>query len=173
MVYLPTDGHKWLTNRQCTAGSRTLDWSQVQRPEPLQYEATYLISNLQIFVCERFGSATKVAHFIGAVKPWTLGYNRATKSVERDGEQPSHVVDFVHTWWQIFMEDIDSSLIWQVTSVSDYSFLALLLHCIHCRMHLLQTVDVQKRLLEKPSHSTRLRFDKIVNHCAWYKLLFL
>jgi len=57
-----------------------------------------------------------VAHFIGAVKPWTLGYNRATKSVETDGEDPSHVVDFVHTWWQIFMDDIHYRLIADLAS---------------------------------------------------------
>jgi len=47
-----------------------------------------------------------VAHFIGAVKPWTLSYNRATRSVETKAEEHPHVVDFVHTWWQIFMEDV-------------------------------------------------------------------
>jgi len=67
-------------------------------------------------VCQRFGKATKVAHFIGAVKPWNLSYNRATHSVETPDEGLPHVVDFVHVWWQIFMEDIHYRLIANLAS---------------------------------------------------------
>jgi len=57
-----------------------------------------------------------VAHFIGAVKPWSLSYNRATKSVETAEEEPPHVVDFVNVWWQIFIEDIHYRLIANLAS---------------------------------------------------------
>jgi len=64
----------------------------------------------------RFGKATKVAHFIGAVKPWNLSYNRATKSVETDADELPHVVDFVHVWWQLFIEDVHYRLIADLAS---------------------------------------------------------
>jgi len=64
----------------------------------------------------RFGSATKVAHFIGAVKPWNLAYNRATRSVETGDGDPPHVVDFVNVWWHIFMDDIHYRLIANLAS---------------------------------------------------------
>ena len=69
-----------------------------------------------VCVRERFGKDTKVAHFIGAVKPWHLSYNRATKSVETaEGDQPD-VVDFVHVWWKVFMEDVHYRLIADLAS---------------------------------------------------------
>ena len=69
-------------------------------------------------VYERFGKATKVAHFIGAVKPWNLNYNRATRRVETEAGDLEPVVDFVHVWWQIFMDDVHYRLISDLVSES-------------------------------------------------------
>jgi len=69
-------------------------------------------------VYKRFGKATKVAHFIGAVKPWNLNYNRATRRVETEAGDLEPVVDFVHVWWQIFMDDVHYRLISDLVSES-------------------------------------------------------
>ena len=67
-------------------------------------------------VYQRFGKATKVAHFLGPVKPWNLKYNRATGRVETEAGELEPVVDFVHVWWQIFMEDIHYRLVADLVS---------------------------------------------------------
>jgi len=57
----------------------------------------------------QYGQATKVAHFIGAVKPWHMGYNKATNCVESGDTR--HIADFVYIWWRIFMEDVHHKLL--------------------------------------------------------------
>ena len=59
----------------------------------------------------RFGHDTKVAHFIGAVKPWQLSFNRANGQLETGGNVMQNIEDLAYIWWRIFMEDVHHKLI--------------------------------------------------------------
>jgi lipopolysaccharide biosynthesis glycosyltransferase len=59
----------------------------------------------------RFGRDTKVAHFIGASKPWHLNFNRATGQLETSSNMMQNIADFAYIWWRIFMEDVHHKLI--------------------------------------------------------------
>eukprot|EP00918_Siedleckia_nematoides_P018783 GHVU01040118.1.p1 GENE.GHVU01040118.1~~GHVU01040118.1.p1 ORF type:complete len:353 (-),score=42.65 GHVU01040118.1:1834-2892(-) len=58
---------------------------------------------------KQYGKNIKVAHFIGAVKPWHHVYNTATGQVEPQ-EESGHNIDFLQLWWSIFMEHIQPML---------------------------------------------------------------
>ena len=58
----------------------------------------------------RFGNDVKVVHFIGASKPWHLSYNTATGDVSAAGGVDPSQQRFLQLWWDIFMQDVQSTL---------------------------------------------------------------
>ena len=57
----------------------------------------------------RFGNNVKVAHFIGASKPWHHRYNTVTGQVELQ-EGSGHSQEFLQIWWDIFMSLVQPHL---------------------------------------------------------------
>ena len=68
-----------------------------------------------------------MAHFIGAVKPWNLSYNRATGQLETGGNMLQNIEDLAYIWWRIFMEDVHHKLIDELvkSSSGDATFVSL------------------------------------------------
>ncbi|XP_072470582.1 glycogenin-2 isoform X3 [Notamacropus eugenii] len=56
----------------------------------------------------KFGSNTKVVHFLGPSKPWHYKYNRQTGSVISESltSESQHDVSFLDLWWKIYDENI-------------------------------------------------------------------
>jgi len=56
---------------------------------------------------KRFGHNVKVIHFIGAVKPWHVGFNTATRTLQGEvGESR----EFIQQWWNVFMNRVHPHL---------------------------------------------------------------
>jgi glycogenin glucosyltransferase len=58
---------------------------------------------------KQYGKNVKVAHFIGALKPWHHVFNTATGQVEPQADA-GHNIEFLQLWWSIFMEHIQPML---------------------------------------------------------------
>jgi len=56
---------------------------------------------------KRFGHNVKVIHFIGAVKPWHVGYNTATRTLQGDAGEATQ---FLQQWWNVFMDRVHHNL---------------------------------------------------------------
>ena len=59
------------------------------------------------FLSNRFGSNTKVVHFLGSTKPWNYTYDSRTKSVEGNISDPKIVhPEFLNMWWDTYTVNI-------------------------------------------------------------------
>ncbi|CAD5118816.1 DgyrCDS7496 [Dimorphilus gyrociliatus] len=58
---------------------------------------------------KQFGKDVKVAHFIGAVKPWHHSFDVSTGKVS-ESEFSGHCADFLRHWWNLFVSRVHKRL---------------------------------------------------------------
>jgi len=56
-----------------------------------------------------YGKTVKIAHFIGAIKPWHHTYNLNTGQVETTSHA-GHCSEFLQNWWNVFMQKVQPGL---------------------------------------------------------------
>ena len=62
-----------------------------------------------LFRFDRFGENVKIAHFIGAVKPWLQHFDGTTSQVRPQPGQ-EHQTELLQAWWDIFRSEVHRRL---------------------------------------------------------------
>jgi glycogenin glucosyltransferase len=88
------------------------DWAtkDISRHLPFVYNCVSMAFYSYLPAFKQFGKNVKVAHFIGASKPWHYAFNPSTGQVEDVDASGGHAQEFLQMWWRIFVERVKASL---------------------------------------------------------------
>jgi len=103
------------------------DWAtkDIARHLPFVYNCVSMAFYSYLPAFKQFGKNVKVAHFIGAQKPWHHTYNPNTGGVEGSEPGTGHAQEFLQAWWKVFLEKVQPSIQSSLVSASYTPSIAL------------------------------------------------
>ncbi|XP_023334235.1 glycogenin-1 isoform X2 [Eurytemora carolleeae] len=100
------------------------DWAtkDISKHLPFIYNMVASASYSYLPAYKKFGQNVKIIHFIGATKPWLVGFDSRGEPLV--GNTESHTKSHLQLWWQIFSTEVKPLLVEHCEGgQTDYPFL--------------------------------------------------